>query len=440
MIWAYRFFFIPLLLFLLPRYLLRMKKRGGYREGFLTRFGRIDGLPAKQLGVRRVWIQAVSVGEIFGVMPIVRALAARPDFEVFLTTTTSTGYALARERYREHLIGLAYFPLDFQPCSRRAWNRIQPDLCLLMESELWPEHLHQAAARRVPLLLINGRISDRSFGRLSALAFLTPRLLKKFSRILTASEEDAKRFTELGAPDGTVEVSGNLKFDVKLDPILNDEHKQTLLRELGLYGEPAGSPAPVLLLGSSTWPGEEETLLRVLARARDTGIDCRLLLVPRHMERRAEIRRTLEAFPFRHHFRSEGAAPEGVDVAVADTTGELLILTQLADLVFVGKSLPPNQGGQTPIEAAAFGKPLLYGPHMSNFRVIARQLVDNGAALVVGDETDLIEQALPLLADKEKRAAMAARSREWHAANRGAVQKTLQAIETVLTGEPTPRT
>jgi 3-deoxy-D-manno-octulosonic-acid transferase len=418
-----------LLLILLLRYLLRMKKRGGYRDGFLTRLGIINGLPPKKAGVRRVWIQAVSVGEILGVVPILRALATRPDYEVFLTTTTSTGYALARERYRDQLIGLAYFPLDFWPFSRRAWNRVQPDLCLLMESELWPEHLHQAAARRVPLLLINGRISDRSFGRLSALAFLTPRLLGKFSRILAASEDDAKRFNELGATAGTVTVSGNIKLDVNLEPILNDARKDSLLRELGLSETAKDSPPPILLLGSSTWPGEEETLLRTLGRAREEGLNCRLLLVPRHMERRTEVRRTLEGFPFSFHFRSQGAASDVVDVAVADTTGELLRLTQLADLVFVGKSLPPNHGGQTPIEAAAFGKPLLYGPYMTNFRLIARQLVDAGAAVVVGDETDLIEQALPLLSRPEERARMAARAREWHAANRGAVRKTLDTIE-----------
>ncbi len=429
MIWAYRIVFLPLLLILLPRYLLRMKKRGGYRDGFLTRLGIINGLPPKKTGVQRVWIQAVSVGEILGVVPILRALAARPDYEVFLTTTTSTGYALARERYREQLIGLAYFPLDFWPFSRRSWNRVQPDLCLLMESELWPEHLHQAAVRSVPLLLINGRISDRSFGRLSALTFLTPRLLGKFSRILAASEDDAKRFAELGATADAVTVSGNLKLDVNLEPILNDAQKDALLRELGLSGPAKASPPPILLLGSSTWPGEEEMLLRVLGRAREAGLNCRLLLVPRHMERRVEVRRTLEGFPFSFHFRSQGAATEVVDVAVADTTGELLRLTQLADLVFVGKSLPPNHGGQTPIEAAAFGKPLLYGPHMTNFRLIARQLVDAGAAVVVGDETDLIDQALPLLSSPEERARMAARAREWHTANRGAVQKTLETIE-----------
>ncbi len=441
MIWAYRILFLPLLTILLPRYLLRMKKRGGYRDGFSTRFGRIENLPPKREGVRRVWIQAVSVGEIFAATPILRELSRRPDTEVFLTTTTSTGYALAGERYRDYLVGLAYFPLDFFPFSRRAWNRIQPDLCLLMESELWPEHLHQAASRGVPLLLINARISDRSYGRLLALHTLTSRLLRKFASILAASEDDARRFRELGAEPDTIAVSGNIKLDVNLDPVLDDDRKRALKQELGLDDsaptgeERSASPAPILL-GSSTWPGEEAALLDVLRRTRNEGLPCRLLIVPRHMERRDEIRRLLEQSEFTWHFRTDGPASGTVDVAVADTTGELLLFTQLADLAFIGKSLSPrhrNDGGQTPIEAAAFGKTLLYGPYMTNFRGIARELVDAEAAVVVGDDVDLADQAIALLRDPARSRQIAANARAWHAANRGAVARTLEVIDEILT-------
>ena len=442
MIWAYRILFHPLLVILLPRYLLRMKRRGGYRKDFGTRFGSIPELPEKKAGVRRVWLQAVSVGEVFAAAPLLRALHADPSTEVFLTTTTSTGYALARDRYRDLLVGLAYFPLDFFPFSRRTWKRVRPDLCLLMESEIWPEHLHQAASRRVPLILINGRISDRSYRRLSVLPALTGRLLGKFTRILAASGEDADRFVQLGADRSIVETSGNIKLDVNLEPVLDGEQKRWLRHETGLYSAGAGDRKdsfPLLILGSSTWPGEEEALLRLLVRARDEAIDCQLLIVPRHMERREEIRKTLEAFPFTHHFRTGGPAKTPVDVAVADTTGELLRFTQLADLVFVGKSLSPRHrrnGGQTPIEAAAFGKTLLFGPYMTNFRSIARNLVDCDAAIVVGDDVDLADQALNLLKDESRRRELAANARRWHVANQGAVRRTLETVGKVLGAPP----
>ncbi len=437
MIWAYRILFLPLLAILLPRYALRMKRRGGYREGFGTRFGALQDLPPKKEGVRRVWLQAVSVGEVFAAAPLLKELNKDPGTEVFLTTTTSTGYALARERYRNRLVGLAYFPLDFWPFSRRAWNRVRPDLCLLMESELWPEHLHQAASRGVPLILINARVSDRSFGRLSALSFLTARLLGKFTRVLAASDADADRFIELGAEPSKVETSGNIKLDVNLEPVLNDEQIRQLRREIGLYTTGPGREEtfPPLILGSSTWPGEEAALLRLLQKAHEAGFECQLLIVPRHMERREEIRKTLGEFSYRSHFRTAGPAEQPVEVAVADTTGELLLFTQLADVAFIGKSLSPRHqrdGGQTPIEAAAFGKALLYGPYMTNFRTLARQLVDSDAAVVVGDDVDLAEQALRLLKDPDRRREIAANARNWHAANRGAVGKTLEAIREVL--------
>ena len=427
MIWLYRLFFLPVLLIAGPRYLLRMRKRGGYRKGFQNRFGFLDPLPPKTDGVTRIWIQAVSVGEMFAVMPLIRRLRESGQHEIFLTTTTSTGYALAREKLAEQTVGIAYFPLDFFLFSRRMWNRVSPDLCVLFEAEIWPEHLRNARLRNVPLLLINARMSDRSFGRLSRVSAVAGPLFNHFSRILAASSDDAERFLHVGADPERVSVSGNITLDVPLQPILTPEEIAQSAERLGLR-EP-GKPAPLLIVGSSTWPGEETTLLRLLEKARAKGIDCKLLLVPRHAERRDEIARALEEFPaFTTHFRSAGQAPRPVDVAVGDSTGELILFTQLADLVFVGKSLPPNDGGQTPIEAAALGKPLLYGPFMTNFRQIARQLVDGGAAMVVGDEMDLLEHAPALLENEETRRAMSRAALAWHAANRGAVDKTLAAI------------
>lgn len=433
MIWLYRILFLPAFLVLAPHYLLRMRRRGGYRKDFKGRFGLLQPLPAKKGGVKRIWIQAVSVGEVFAVTPIIRKIRAETGCEVFLTTTTSTGYTLAKERLGDLTIGIAYFPLDFWLFSALAWRRVRPDACVLFEAEIWPEHLAQAERRNVPVILINARMSDRTFRRLGRVSFLASEMLNRFSRILAASEDDRERFLTLGADEERVTVSGNIKLDVAIDPRLSEAERETLAQRLGL-AQPQREK-PLIILGSSTWPGEERSLLRLLQRARGEGIDCRLLLVPRHAERRTEIAALLEELPFSHHFRTAGQAPGPVDVAVGDTTGELVRFTQLADLVFVGKSLPPNDGGQTPIEAAALGKPVVFGPYMTNFRVIARQLVDCGGALVVGDELDFIEHSLPLLRNADQRARMASAAESWHAGNRGAVEKTLTALKEVMKDE-----
>ena len=199
-----------------------------------------------------------------------------------------------------------------------------------------------------------------------------------------------------------------------------------LRRELGF------TDGQLVLLGSSTWPGEELALLRLLERARRDGIVCQLLLVPRHAERRDEIVALLEEHPLVWHLRSRGQAMGLVDVCVGDTTGELQRLTQVADLVFVGKSLPPNEGGQTPIEAAALGKPLMFGPAMSNFRPATEALLQAGAAALLENEVELVDQGLALLRDEKRRATMAAAAVRWHVANQGAVERTVRELAPLL--------
>jgi 3-deoxy-D-manno-octulosonic-acid transferase len=423
MLWLYRVFFIPALFVLAPRYLLRMRKRGGYRGDFGHRFGAHPWLPAKKPGVRRVWLQAVSVGEMLAIGPILDALR-RDGLEVYLTTTTSTGYRLANDRYRGLTVGIGYFPVDWWPFVARAWNRIAPDLVILTEGERWPEHLRQATKRRVPVLCINARLSDRSFARLRSFRPAARLMLEGITRLLPASAEDEARFRELGMPAEKITTTGNIKLDVQITPLTDAERAQ-LRRELGFADG-------LVLLGSSTWPGEEESVLTAWRMARERGLRCSLLLVPRHVERRAEIERLLKSSAVRFHFRSRGAAAGEVEVAVGDTTGELRKLTQLADVVYVGKSLPPHTEGQTPVEAAALEKPILFGPGMTNFRVIARDLLARGAAIEVRDVGALTVQANELLRDAARRQVLAAAAGQWRRDNIGAVARTLDVIRTEL--------
>ena len=424
MIWLYRILYAPVLLVMAPAYLWRMRRRGGYRGNFLHRFGSHGGLPAKRPGVRRIWLQAVSVGEVLAIAPLVEALAKGGGVEIYLTTTTSTGYRLADDRYRGLTLGLGYFPLDWWPFSRRAWRRIAPDLVILTEGERWPEHIRQAAVRGVPVLGINARLSDRSFRRMKAFPAAARLMLEGITRLLPGSAQDAARFLELGFPAGRLTTTGNIKLDVAI-PRLPDVQHADLRRQLGL-------PAGLVLMGASTWPGEEAALVGALRHLRASGVDGALLLVPRHAERRAELERLLQGTGLRFHFRSRGSAAGEVDVAVADTTGELRQLLQLADLVFVGKSLPPHTEGQTPVEAAVLEKPMLFGPGMGNFRLIARDLLARQAAVQVADPAALAERAAELLGDAAQRTRLAAAAGAWRKDNSGALDRTLAVIREEL--------
>ena len=430
---VYRILYLPGLLIALPYYLFRMWRRGGYRQGFSNRFGMMRNLPAKRHGIRRIWIQAVSVGELMAIDPLVRRLQKDPDCEVILTTTTSTGFRLARERFRELSVWQGIFPMDFWLCSRKAWQSIQPDLAVLMEGELWPEHIHQGWKRKVPVVLINARLSDRSFRRHHSVRWLGKAFFHKLRAILAGSQTDLERFRELGwLPESRIEHSGNLKLDVAEEAGTTHETRLALIREFGFSENPV-MEAILVLLGSSTWPGEERLLLEAFCALRETFPALRLLIVPRHAERRREIEGVVKEFPVQAHFRTVARqAPAGTDVYVADTTGELKKLTGIADLVFVGKSLPPNTGGQTPIEAAALGKPLLFGPDMSNFRDVSRRLVVAGAARRLESPGELIQVLGELLSADKDRKEMGAKAGACIADSRGATERTFRKLRGLL--------
>lgn len=440
MIWLYRILFLPALVCLLPYYAWRMWRRGGYRHDFHHRFGLIDRPPPKRPGVKRVWIQAVSVGEANALGPLLTQLTSRADTEIVLTTTTSTGYKILRDKYAASVLKVGIFPLDFWPFSRNAWRRLEPDVAVLMEAELWPEHLQQAHARRVPVVLVNARMSDRSYSRYQNLRGVARFLLGELRLILCASKPDLERFLALGADPACTRLTGSLKFDAASSAkILTGTEIAALREELGftplakLETQNLQPVTPLVLLGSSTWEGEEALLLEVQQTAIAAGLDVRLLLVPRHAERRNEIIALLEKQPLPWHVRSRSPRVlNPVKIYLADTTGELTRLTQLADVAFIGKSMSPHQGGQTPIEAAALGLPIVYGPGMSNFKDACRGLEEAGAAWHVSDAIAAHVALLGLLQDPQRRIRMGAAGRAWHLANQGATARTIDALAEVL--------
>jgi 3-deoxy-D-manno-octulosonic-acid transferase len=429
-LWLYRILFPLALLVALPTYLRRALRRGGLRAHFGQRFGGHPRIRRSSRGGPRIWLQAVSVGEMLAIAPLIEALH-QDGADIYLTTTTSTGYRIGRDRYLTQVAGIGYFPVDWWPFSVRAWRAIKPDLVILTEGERWPEHLHQAKRRGVPVIAINARLSDRSFRRMKMFGSTARMLVGGVTRLLPSSTQDAARFLELGVPMNSIVTTGNLKFDVVI-PRLGENELATLRDELGL-------PVGLVLLGSSTWPGEEAAMIDALQATRERGLTCSLILVPRHAERRTELERLLVKSGQRFHFRSQGAAAGLVDVAVGDTTGELRKITQLADLVFVGKSLPPHSEGQTPLEAAALGRAIMIGPGMSNFRVIASELIEQGAAVRVGTAAELATTAAGLLRDAGRREVLAKAALAWHAKNAGAVARTLAVVREELAKLPVRR-
>lgn len=429
MIWIYRLLFLPLFLISCPYYFGRMIKRGGYAKDFTHRFGCVPVLPPRREGVHRVWIQAVSVGETEAVAPLLRELKSRGNVEVILTTTTSTAYKIIREKYADLVSAYACFPMDFLPFSAKAWRRFDPTVAVLMEGELWPEHLTQAKKRGVPVFVVNARLSDKSFRRYRAAGALARWVLGQIRFICAGTQNDFDRFRALGVPADKIAFTGNMKFDVASGETFSEADASALKKELGF---PADAP---VLLGSSTWPGEEAMLLETFSEARNRFPDLRLLICPRHAERRAEIVEILEKTSWKWFLRSRTKpedVPADADVCVADTTGELRKLTHLAQLAFVGKSLPPNNGGQTPIECAALGVPLVYGPAMTNFKDVCRSLEDCGSAVKVRDAASAQAKILALLEDASAREKMSASAQAWHRGNQGATARVVKFFDEIF--------
>jgi 3-deoxy-D-manno-octulosonic-acid transferase len=356
--------------------------------------------------------------------PLLRQLKATGTAQIILTTTTSTGYRLALDRYADVADRIGIFPTDLWPCSALAWSRINPDAVILVEGELWPEHLAQARARGVPATLINGRISDKSFARHQRFPRLSAYVLGHFRKIAAGSEEDVRRFRQLGF---AATLTGNIKFDVASDAPMSAAERTQLRTDLGFGND----PRTVVLLGSSTWKDEESLLIRCVRELRAAGADVRLLLVPRHSERRGEVASEASASGLAWHQRSTGGAvaPADTIIHLADTTGELRRLTRAADLAFCGKSLAPHEGGQTPVECAAAGVAIVYGPRMSNFRDICRGLEQAKAALKAKDAPELATLIARLIGKADERAEMGRNGAAWHQSNRGATERTLAWLQ-----------
>lgn len=412
---------------LIPWYLLRrilgLRTRSGLRERFgwyaPQRLAAIAGRPV-------LWIHAVSVGETRAAIPLIKALRQRwPEHALVLTNVTETGHEVAGTIAELDLC--LFFPFDLSFVIRRVLDRLQPTLIVIVETEIWPNLIRSAALRHIPLALVNGRISDRSYPRYRRCKGILAPLLQQVSRFCMQSDVDSERMMALGARPESVITSGNLKFDM---PMNLAEADPALLRSR--YRLPKDLP---LWICGSTHDGEEAALLQSYRTLLEQGAELALILVPRHPPRVPAVCELLTArnFPYRRRSQLTAESPllaKG-EVLLVDTLGELLPLYAASDLVFVGGSLVPV-GGHNLLEAALVGRPVIFGPHMHNFREISGLIRNAGAGAQVQAAEELPALLTRYLRDPQLGQQQGAAGRQLIAAHSGATARTVALLQALV--------
>ena len=412
------------LLFFLPGYLIKMFRRGGYRRKFGQRLGIYSADVRRRLAEQRsTWLHAVSVGEVGVALKLAGELRRlQPDLRCVLTTTTTTGFSFAANNAADW-IEVMYNPLDFWPIMRRAFSIIRPIRIVLVEAEIWPNLVAEARARGIPIAVANARLSPRSEKRFRQFRALVEPTFRLLDLVCVPEREDVDRWAALGIERKRVHCTGSIKYD------LSGLENRLEIQGIGIFHLNARDPRNLVLFGGSTHPGEEEILAQVFLKLRKQFPSLSLFIAPRHVERVREIRRQLESLSLEVRLVSEAtthseAKPECV---LLDKTGELQSWYGVAAVVFIGKSLTAH-GGQNPVEAIFAGVPVVFGPHMENFAVLARALVARKGAIQVNN-SDQLEQALGhLLGDSEARSDLIKNAKEVLAEHRGASARTARLV------------
>ena len=413
---------------------MKMVRRGGYREKFGQRLGIYDReLRVRLSRQRSTWLHAVSVGEVNIALKLANALRAlEPDLHCVLTTTTTTGFALANQSVPSW-IEVMYTPLDYWPIMRRAFAVIRPVRIVLVEAEVWPNLAAEAHARRVPLVLVNARLSPRSEQRYRRFRVFVAPTFRRLDLVCVPEGEDIDRWAALGVPRDRIRVTGSIKYDPEgFDHTMEAERSGEVVATSLRHVSPVLNPDRAVLFGGSTHRGEEEILTTIFLRLRQQFPSLQLFIAPRHVERLREIRSQLAALPLRVAPASEVAIDResDADCVLLDTTGELQRWYDIATVVFVGKSLTAH-GGQNPVEPIMAGKPVVFGPHMENFGMLARTLVSRKAAIQVRDADSLERAIVELLQDTEARQRLVQNAREVLSTHKGATERAAALVHEV---------
>ena len=408
------------LLFFLPGYLVKMTRRGNYREKFGQRLGLYGAeVRARLTGKRSTWMHAVSVGEV-GVALKLASRLKQLDENLFcvLTTTTTTGFAFAAKN-SPAWIEVMYNPIDFWPIIRRAFNVISPAELILIEAEVWPNLVAEARARNLPIAVANARLSPRSERRFRRFRFFVAPVFRQLDLVCVPETDDVPRWRSLGVREDRIARTGNIKYDTEKTET-NAAGPRDFLQALGIDGERQ------VIFGGSTHAGEEAILTQIFVELRKEFPSLFLILAPRHVERVRNLRTELEARSLGVALRSETNRRKP-ECLLIDTTGELRDWYSVATVAFIGKSLTAR-GGQNPVEPIMAGKPVIFGPHMENFASLAQSLVRHKAAVQVETAESLQLQISRLLRDGDERAHLVANATEVLAAHRGATATTADLL------------
>ncbi len=420
------------LLFVLPRYLSKMRSRGGYEGHFAQRRARypkeiLSGLQAMN---KPVWIHAVSVGEVLIAVKLIAELRRQsPGVDIVLSTTTSTGYQQAKEKGGEGVLAI-YNPLDFRPTAKRALRLIDPGQLVLVEAEVWPNLVSLARKRGVPVTLVNARLSERSERRFRRFGFFVRPVFAMLDHVFVQTEEDVARLKGIGARANAVQCMGSIKYDPQ--GAAKPDQVDGFVTELGrLFGK----WKPKILLAGSTHDGEESLLGAKYLVAKESYPDLFYIAVPRHFERADQVLTQMREAGLKPLLRTgmedalDGSCGQGgmFDCLVVNTTGELRAWYYTADAVVIGKSFL-SKGGQNPVEAILADKPVIYGPHMGNFAVLARALDACGGARRIEDADALPDALLGILRGDETASGMVENARSVLATHEGATTRTAECL------------
>ncbi|MGB8952438.1 MAG: 3-deoxy-D-manno-octulosonic acid transferase [Candidatus Aminicenantales bacterium] len=411
------------LVFYLPVYYVRLKLKRKESLYLTRRLG--IRVPRIERGKKAIWIHAVSVGEVLSLRRLIQEMKRKhPSWEICFSTLTNAGYQVAREKIpdADHIF---FIPFDFGFSVRKFFKALHPSLLVLVESEFWPHLLREAKRHSCPVLLVNGRISDRTSRKLLRFKFLARRVLQNIDRFLVQTEKDKERLEPIGIPSMRIDVSGNLKSEVHL-PEVSEESIMNLKNELSV---PQGKK---IIVAGSIHKGEERLLLEAFTEARKQNREILLVLAPRHPEKFNELNKLFMNYQLKFQRKTAVKPGDSWDVLVLDTIGELVRFYALSDVAFIGGSLIP-WGGQNLLEPAFYRKPIFFGPHMNNFAFLAEEFVRSQAARIVQNKEDLVEMFL--CGDEARLRKMGERAWELLMSLQGATEETLAAIEAfVATG------
>lgn len=391
-----------------------------FRAGFWEKIGFYSiNLPKRST----IWIHAVSVGEVNAIESLVKKLREQyPTKNIVLSTVTRTGQEVARKKLNEYTDKIIYFPYDFWLSVILAIKAVRPNLVIIAETEIWPNFSNELKNRKIPLLIVNGRISPNSYEGYKNFSFFFKRILRNYTAILMQTDSDKERIVDIGANPEITEVMGNLKFNMA--NILNNEEIKELSNSLKLKQQK-------VFIAGSTHAGEDEIILDLYEHLKDENPDLKLIIAPRHPERYTQVLELIDQTGYSWGLRSKNDGFDENDIIMLDTMGELSKMYAVCNFAFIGGSFSYT-GGHNPLEAAIYNKPTLSGNIVFNFKDIYEILTDENASIVVKNEKELLENAKKLMEDKDFYNSTASACKNIFEKNSGAIDYALEKIKEFL--------